>query len=111
MGKATVLLALAVGAGIVSSMWLPKPRFWGISFVVLGLAGLVNAVLLGLGKVQKSRMWGYSALGQSLIAVGMLIWGLHRLFESLHVGGFVMLVVLVLFVTGSVIEWRHRPLV
>ncbi len=111
MGKARVLLALAVGAGIVSSMWLPKPRFVGMTFVVVGLGGLVNAVLLGLGKVQKSRMWGYSALAQSLIAVSLLIWGLHHLFESLHLGGFVLLVVLVLLVTGTVIEWRRRSLV
>jgi len=86
-------------------------QIWGILFVCIGVFGLINALLLKLKIVAKdSALWGPSAIGVLLMALGCTAMGLLFLYEDVLSGGVRLALGLLslLFIAGLVVMWRTK---
>ncbi len=73
-----------------------RSTWWYILMTVLGVTGVISALLLRLGTLKSGGVWGVTPLGVLLMALGLLAFGIGGLYPVLDLVepiGFVLLAV------------------
>jgi hypothetical protein len=105
-----VAVFLVVGAVVLLAPGLIK----GILAVGIGVAGLIAAVLLKVGKTSPGGTWsGETPLGMVLISIALLGFGTSYLFEALaadasmaRLPAVAVLIMIACLPFGLVLEWK-----
>ena len=80
-----LIVVMLAGYLLLGDTWgnIFRSTWWSILMTVLGVTGVISALLLRLGTLKSGGMWGGTPLGVLLLALALLAWGLGGLYPVL----------------------------